>query len=321
MRNETVFVTLSVCVTIVAASAIIAQGGPLDPPQGPISPSFKTLDQVEPRVPIDQVPFSITESGSYYLTGNLSGNAGITVSAPGVMIDLMGHTLEATGGQPTAIEADDASGGLVLRNGRLVGWGLGVAMEDGGAATIERVHFEQSSTAVLTQEKATILDCVVRGATSSGIICGDGSIVKNVIVENCTDSGIVLGNDAVVSGAEISGSGSTGLITGDRSAISDVSIVDAGFRGLDVGDGCEVIDVRARDNAHTGIRTGSECIITRCQSMNNGDQGIFAFSNCVVTECLAYGNSFGIQAVFGSVVQACVSNENLHGFLASRSTG
>ncbi|MBA7679146.1 hypothetical protein ES703_87429 [subsurface metagenome] len=33
---------------------------------------IKTLDEVEPRIPISSVPYTISESGSYYLTGDLT---------------------------------------------------------------------------------------------------------------------------------------------------------------------------------------------------------------------------------------------------------
>jgi hypothetical protein len=50
---------------------------------------------------IASLPFTITNSGSYYLTKNLTystGSAGITVSADNVTIDLGGFSLVGTGG-------------------------------------------------------------------------------------------------------------------------------------------------------------------------------------------------------------------------------
>src|SRR5205085_693571 len=49
--------------------------GTLTPP-GPPAPVMKTLQQIEPRTAISSLPFTITNSGSYYLTGNLTGTAG-----------------------------------------------------------------------------------------------------------------------------------------------------------------------------------------------------------------------------------------------------
>ena len=61
------------------ASFILVQGGALTPPGAPAS-TMKTLDQVEPRTPVNvtTVPGDAsyhhitTTPGSYYLTGNLN---------------------------------------------------------------------------------------------------------------------------------------------------------------------------------------------------------------------------------------------------------
>src|SRR4051812_8998727 len=76
---------------------IFAQGS-LTPPGAP-APLFKTLQQVEPRTPISSIPINITNSGSYYLTVNLTQTnnaAGITISASDVTIDLNGFALIGT---------------------------------------------------------------------------------------------------------------------------------------------------------------------------------------------------------------------------------
>src|SRR5262245_61247758 len=47
--------------------------------------------------PISSLPFSITEPGSYYLTGNLAGRAGISITANDVVLDLKGFELKGAG--------------------------------------------------------------------------------------------------------------------------------------------------------------------------------------------------------------------------------
>src|SRR5688572_18815184 len=72
--------------------------GSLTPP-GPPSPTFKTLQQVEPRAPITNLPFTISQPGSYYLTTNLtSATTGITIAASGVTLDLLGFELAGVPG-------------------------------------------------------------------------------------------------------------------------------------------------------------------------------------------------------------------------------
>ena len=72
--------------------------GSLTPPGAP-GETMKSLEQVEPRTPISSLPHTITESGSYYVTGNLSSTGdGIVIEASGVTVDLMGFSLTGDGG-------------------------------------------------------------------------------------------------------------------------------------------------------------------------------------------------------------------------------
>ena len=59
---------------------------------------MKTLAQIEPRIPISSAPFTISSSGSYYLTMNLTtteSNA-IVIAANGKTPDLGGWTISST---------------------------------------------------------------------------------------------------------------------------------------------------------------------------------------------------------------------------------
>ena len=89
------------CVVFVCALIILSHvsvAGNLEPIAPPGS-TMKTLDQVEPRIPIpasDTIAdtYVISKSGSYYLTGNrLCNSTGIIVEANNVTIDLCGFSL------------------------------------------------------------------------------------------------------------------------------------------------------------------------------------------------------------------------------------
>ena len=81
-------------------STAFAQGS-LTPPGAP-APTMKSADQIysklDPRTPISSAPFIITNSGSYYLTCNLTVSSGdaIDINTNGVTLDLNGFIISST---------------------------------------------------------------------------------------------------------------------------------------------------------------------------------------------------------------------------------
>src|SRR2546421_9068090 len=91
------------CAFLLAASGGSIDGqGSLTPPGAP-APTMKTLAQIEPRTPISSLPFTISTSGSYYLTKNLSvaTGDGITISVDKVTLDLNGFTISSNAASAT----------------------------------------------------------------------------------------------------------------------------------------------------------------------------------------------------------------------------
>ena len=120
--------------------------GSLTPPGAP-APTMKTLDQLEPRTPIAALPFTISASGSYYVTGNLTAAgaaSGITIATNDVTLDLGGFALTG-GGSGTTGRAIDVTGllrrNIYIRNGTVRGWSNGGVRADlATAVTVEKVR-------------------------------------------------------------------------------------------------------------------------------------------------------------------------------------
>jgi hypothetical protein len=96
----------------------------------------KTLDQVEPRIPLSSLPFVIRESGSYYVTSDLTLDVpdqnGIEVDANDVTVDLMGYSLIGPGsGHGDGIHMAGRIN-VEIRNGTVRNWGGNGIYEDGG---------------------------------------------------------------------------------------------------------------------------------------------------------------------------------------------
>ncbi len=108
-------------ITIVPGS-IFAQGA-LTPTGAPAA-TMRSLDQIEPRTPISSLPFTISSSGSYFLTKNLSVASanGITINATNVDLDLRGFTISSTVGSGTsAIALGSLVDNVTIKNGRISG--------------------------------------------------------------------------------------------------------------------------------------------------------------------------------------------------------
>ena len=128
--KATIYRTLLTIHVLGFASATLLAQGSLTPP-GPPAPSMKTLDQLEPRMRISQpgsFPILITQPGSYYVAGNITGVAnthGVRINVGGVTIDLNGFEMVGSGSIGDRIDAPAAISNLTIRNGVVRGWGDG----------------------------------------------------------------------------------------------------------------------------------------------------------------------------------------------------
>ncbi len=155
---------------LLLASALTAHAqGPLTPPGAP-SPTMKMLDQIEPRIPITNLPYAITQSGSYYLTGNLiSAGHGIVVRADNVTVDLMGFRLTGNRSTPhrgVLVENTDSAlpiRNVVIRNGHITDFYTGVWLEKAFDCRVEDIHATSNvlDGVQIRYGRGTVLDTIV----------------------------------------------------------------------------------------------------------------------------------------------------------------
>lgn len=180
--------------------------GSLAPPSAP-APGMLRLDQVEPRTPITNLPYTISESGSYYVTGSLtSTNEGIKVGANNVTLDLMGFPI--SGSQVPGSIGIHVQGGedimlvnVAIMNGSIREFERGIVVENarGGRIRDLIVSANTSSGIELTRYASgsctdyTIEDCIVRDNQGTGIYLNNGagglSLHKNHVIRRCSVSG------------------------------------------------------------------------------------------------------------------------------------
>jgi len=195
MKNVTsMILAAGSCGLFLVAPSGFSQGA-LTPPGAP-APTMKTLNQIEPRAPVSSAPFTITQSGSYYLTTNLIVNAGdcIGINANNVTLDLNGFTVasaENPAGAGAAIYVGQSvavtniiivngfiSGGVTNNSGTFSGSGFGYgiyAYSPGGY-------------------NVRVKDVTISGCRYEGIYIGTGpgsSMVQSCAVNTVGDTGIL----------------------------------------------------------------------------------------------------------------------------------
>ncbi len=190
-----------------SGSFCFAQGS-LTPPGAP-GETMKTLAQIEPRTAIASLPYTIAESGSYYLQANLSSTTnGIVIQASNVTLDLMGFSLTGDGQSGRGVYIQGATNGIlrevVVHGGTVRQFGVGIQLECAVNSRVEAMTIGcNTNTGLYLYGKYGRCDGnVVTGCMISGNGCGvclfgdqgqcDGNTVSGCTVNNGTSYGILL---------------------------------------------------------------------------------------------------------------------------------
>lgn len=254
-----------------------------------------------------QVPFSITQSGSYVVTEDLTfaglGNA-ILVDASHVTLDLNGHTVTATG-FGDAIAQVATNRGLAVRNGAVLSV-LGAGINAQGAnVRIEQVTVAGwNSAAILTGPGAMLRDVSVGANASTNLAglraveTGDGSLLDGISVR-----GLATGGGTV-----------KGVLAGDGSNLRNLAVQGNDSAGswtaVEAGNGSVLTGIQVGDNeaafSMTGIRIGRGGIVADSTSGAATSplftQGIDAGSASVLAGVSVSGVDIGIVLSNGSVL-------------------
>lgn len=299
-------------------------------PSAPPGSTMKTLDEVEPRIPIHQsdIPLSITASGSYYLAEEVRGIVGplscITVNADDVTIDLGGFVMSGWDSVSSYGVFINGRSNVEIRNGTLRDFDTGIIDSDGKnhrvlgvrvlSCVCHGVYFKNC-------ECCRIADCtIVEGGTVTGsagtvyaICVGSGGIVTGNsvyhcgIATSCRVYGIEAGSGSTVTGNTVYGNGTastndtvTGIWAGSSSTVAGNSVYDNG----DSAFGAMVY----------GIAANYACIVTGNSVYSNGTggytvRGLSISSGSTVAKNTAYDNGdnasgmvYGIFSSSGNTV-------------------
>ncbi|MCH8243775.1 MAG: right-handed parallel beta-helix repeat-containing protein [Planctomycetes bacterium] len=225
---------------------------------------MKTLTEVEPRIAVNAANtpgnatslFRITQPGSYYLTGNVTGvvgKSGIVITSGQVTLDLNGFRLEGASGRGRIAVDLQCVPDVVIKNGFISNWSeIGILGEDSTGLRIENVHMRNFPfCTVLVGEATVVLDSSISDS-SDGYQLGGRSRVERCVVRRCTGTAIAASTGSLVADCTLNDNGGGIGVSGDGSVVRNNVIKGTGIRGIQVGGR----NNRIEDNHVTGGNVG-----------------------------------------------------------------
>jgi hypothetical protein len=272
-------------------------GAKADGTNSKIDTANSKLDAVdakaEKRTPISSAPFTISSSGSYYLTQNLVVSTGtaITIAASRVSLDLNGFTITSTSATPngTGVFVNGDLRDITIQNGSIAGTVThnGSAFTGGG--------FQNGISFGGTPSGVRVANVSVSGCGTDGILLPTGGNVST-LVESCTVRTVgrigiaaVLVRNSAASGCGSSAISSASVVTNCRGESIDGNgisgtIVQNCFRISTNGSGVSstnAINSHGNSTNGTGISTSNAVFCTASRS------GGTALSAVVANGCYA----------------------------------
>jgi parallel beta-helix repeat protein len=292
--------------------------------------------QDDPRTPISSLPYTITESGSYYVTGNLSSTTnGIVIEASGVTVDLMGFSLTGDGssgdyGIYVAGSTNAVIDRVTIKGGSISGFSYGLRCKYMNNIRIEQMVVSGNTlSGVLLYgyqgqcNGNTIADCTISGNGDEGVILyGSWGQCDGNTIADCTISGNggrgvnLFGNQGqcdgnTISDSTISGNGDDGVYLDlcDGNTIADCTISGNGDRGVYLNgwngqcDGNTISACTISGNESYGVHLygyQGQCngnTVANCTIGNNTGRGI----DLVGTQGQCDGNTLQGNSIKGNV--------------------
>ncbi len=288
-----------VMLSITLGGVVAAPAGDLNPPSGPVTPTMKTLVEVEPRVAVNELAGSaaslhlIDSPGSYYLTGNITGvdgRHGILITASDVTIDLNGYLLHGTSESLDGIHANTGTEQITVHSGTVKKWG-------GDGIDLWSAFF------------SSVRDVEVNQCGANGIVLGSNNNASGCIATTNGAAGFRTNWEPTLKTCKASFNEECGFVSPSGGAVVTNSTAASNrSSGFDLGPGSIVVDSLSQFNTLHGIAIGVRSKVDNCIARINGGHGIRgAGVDCEIGGCTVSASSLnGIDVPGDAFVHDCL---------------
>ncbi len=287
------------------------------------------------RTPISVLPFTVSVSGSYYVTGNLDGSAGgIVISASDVSLDLMGFTLDG-GGVAAGLGIDLGSQeNVTIMNGSIRDFGAsgiysatgskhvklidlqllgngwsndfpGINLRGHNALILRCSAVDGGSDGIYVYQNSRILDSSACDNVGFGIAASSGSILTNNVAIRNGEEGIECAYGCTLTNNAATANGWTGIKARDGSILrgnvakQNNTSENASYAGFSIAVDSFVADNTADDNRRTGFMVEGADNVLR----NNHATDSVAVGG--VSDCFNF--SYADNAAIGNTATGCTT--------------
>ncbi len=265
--------------------------------------------QSEVRTPIKALPFTISKSGSYFLTADLkvSKQHGIDVKSNNVTIDLMGFSITGDGSKANGISLDGTSN-VTVQNGTIREFGAaGIFTSSGDGHRIIQIRvINNGSGGIFAFSSGTLIDeCMAWGNSSVGIATGANAIIRSSISRSNHGNGISAENGSTMIGNTVYANKGEYGISATGSSIKDNSVYDNAGTGIFAGT-TTLIGNTISNNSGWGIQASDgSTVLFNTVSLNNkadtpGKGGISVGNDCQIKGNTVTSNKQNNIHVLGS---------------------
>jgi hypothetical protein len=304
-------------------AALVA--GPLNPPPGPVSSTYKTLAEIEPRTPVQSLPGSasaqylVSAPGSYYLTGPITGvpgKSGIEIAASNVTLDLRGFTLAGVSGAIDGVRVTQAVSGLTIGHGAARAWpAIAFNVVQAPGSVLRDLRADNSDSGILAGASTQILGCIAQNNMLAGIAAGTNCLFADCLAQSNHTDGYYLSDGATAERCAAIANGSDGFyLDGDACTVRNSIARSNSGGGVVAIYSCTVDGVTAEYNSISGISAAGAARILNCTAHANNQGGISVADDSSVSRCRVDSNTlFGIKARSRCVVDSNLCSDS-HGF-------